>query len=1005
MTADSGGASWGDLAAWVANEMGVPAQESPRNTLDDICIRLGRRSEVYASVAKRLANVRASAELGSILDLPWSAVYTTNFDTAIEDHYRDGRMVKPIVYVDARRVMFVTPGTVPIFKIMGCRTAPIDSGGQMALSSADIARKERENHLMFEHLDEFVRATGVLAIGYSFDDGILEKSAEVIRGLASRSRIPIRALFRSDPNDERKRRFGILGIEPIVEPAAEFARRLSEEVDRTVEKTQLVLAFGDRTLSIDAARVTDLLRQFDPVTQLELERKCPPKDFFRGRTSELGPYSNRLEWNRELIRQERAFVTKWVSLDPRPPALIHLYGRPGSGKTVAANAALFSAVREFPSVGLRLGQRAATPDEDSVVAFGKLARSTSEDRRTFLTVLLDDQVRGENARSLINSLQWRGFADVLVISVAYEPIDPDRVREFGIEVCQIRVPDSIEANEIGPFTDYVDQLDPTVRPFRWSRAELESQVSADRTFIELMYRLVDESRKSFQDIARQSVLNLSAGAQAVVRLALLSTLGRTPVPLPVLAKALRCDYGELFTRIDECAQILTVDEVPPTPTVSFFHSRFGELVSQELGGGPTILSALETILGAVNLDSGAEHQFVADLLVGRPGRQERETPVDTIADRQTILNLFQRLESRGMTSLLRHHQGIRLLDDRQYAAALATLDDAISLARMEEPPTERLEIIQTTRADALWKSYEGKELPGLEQSSEVLRIRELLRESRTGTRWNSHSYGVEARVLRDLAGRTEGPKRISLLGEALGVLQEGWEASGNTDAFLTDQMARLADDAGELDDALAESLLKSQGTGFGYFLLYQRAEQSNRIADARRYLEAAVGAKSPCVPAFRASLETELKADNPSYPKAVILSDMIGRACSEHPKRWQLSWLDLVQRATALVGAERGAEVRRLLGEIRRGTPKLISRPYLYFIREGGHRKIFTGRVKEVTYESVGSVYPHNVPNLGLDLFFNPRRPGSVPLHRGDPVRFTLAFGVHGVTAWDPEPS
>lgn len=42
MTADSGGASWADLAKWVAAEMGVLPQETPKDTLDDLCIRLGR---------------------------------------------------------------------------------------------------------------------------------------------------------------------------------------------------------------------------------------------------------------------------------------------------------------------------------------------------------------------------------------------------------------------------------------------------------------------------------------------------------------------------------------------------------------------------------------------------------------------------------------------------------------------------------------------------------------------------------------------------------------------------------------------------------------------------------------------------------------------------------------------------------------------------------------------------------------------------------------------------
>ena len=1004
MTAEHGGASWAELATWVTSELGVRPRDNPTDTFDELCIKLGRRSEVYPLVATRLARVSASPALKKLLHLPWTAIYTTNYDTAIEDHYRSEGLIRPQVFSDARRVMVVTPGTVPIFKIMGCRTAPVGSGGEMALSSADMTRKERENHLMFEHLDEFVQASAVLAVGYSFRDGILEKSAEVIRSLRVKSRVPIRALFRSEPPPDKIGRYDILGVDPIVLPTDEFAEEIAVRVDCAVEKVELAVIFGDRTLSLDASKLVDILEQFDPVTDAELNHVVREKDFFRGRTSEFVPYAKGIEWDRKLIKRGRSFVAQWSAQDPRPPALIHLTGRPGSGKTVAANAVLYSAIREFPSVGLRIGKRTATPDEDSIVAFGKLVHFLAEDRRAYLTILLDDQVRAENAVNLINSLQWKGLSDILVISTSYDSIDENRAREFGIEVTQLPVPDTVLDAEIGSFVSYVDGLDPSVRPFRWSRAEIESQASSDRSFIELMYRLVDESRRSFQDIARQAVLELGPRARELVELTLLSTLGQTPVPLPILAKALQCDYDELFRRLDECAKLVKYDEIPATPTVAFFHARFGELVAQALGGPPKTLAVLERVLDVVNLESKAEHQFVVDILVGRPGRQERESPIDSILNQGAVLSLFKRLETRGITALLRHHQGIRQLDSHLYPEALHTLEEAILLVQSEEPPTERLEIIQTTRADALWKSIRGKDLPGLDQAPEVVKVRELLREARSGSKWNLHSYGVESKVLQDLASRTTDARRIGLLGEALGVLQEGWEASGRTDAFLTDQIAKLSEEEDELDETRAKELLRGYGTGYGYFLLYQRASRRHQVGDASIFLEAAISAKSPCVPAYRARLEAELGADNPAYSKAVILSDMIGRTCASDPRRWQWSWLDMIQRAAALVGAERGTEVRPLLGEIRRTTPRLTVRPYLYFVRESGHRKEFTGQVKGVTYESVGSIYPHDVPNLGVELFFNPRRPGSVRLRQGDRVKFTLAFGIHGLTAWDPEP-
>src|SRR2546422_93829 len=183
-TKTEGGASWGELAADIARELGSAVQSDPQETFDDLCDYQGRRADVYQAVRRRLSQVRASPALARLLRLPWLAIYTTNYDTAIEDSYRaEGILYPKVVWAPERAIQFGIPGEITLFKLMGCRTVDMLSEGEMVLSSVDRVRHQRERGEMYAHLDALVSARTILAVGYSFEDRLLLDAVRQVRSL------------------------------------------------------------------------------------------------------------------------------------------------------------------------------------------------------------------------------------------------------------------------------------------------------------------------------------------------------------------------------------------------------------------------------------------------------------------------------------------------------------------------------------------------------------------------------------------------------------------------------------------------------------------------------------------------------------------------------------------------------------------------------------------------------------------------------------------------------
>ncbi len=992
--------TWGDLAKYVCEELGEEPEEGVQDTFDELCDYQNRREEVYELVRRRLSKVKADEHLAQILNLPWLGIYTTNYDTAIEDYYRDSGAAHPIVISRGKRtVQFGIPNEILIFKLMGSRTADPGQPGEMVLSTIDRRRHQREQGEMYEHLDALVYAQAILGLGYSFADHLLLEAVQQVRSLRVQRQMPVFALFRPNSRIPMIQRLEKLGVRVIRENFGDFAGSLVRSVGQAAGEELISLRYKGAAIMLKPQSIRDTIHAFDLVGQDETHRPISSEEFLRGDTSRSIAYEKKLHWVRKAISRARLVLDDWFEKGQHPELVINFKGRPGSGRTVASNDLLNYVLTNHACVGLRLAQR--SPRLDDVAATQLMAQvidNVGEAEPPCLAVLTDDHVSLSDVLTFLYEIRATS-GGVIVIRSSRNVLTETSARTEVVDLHEIELPDNVEEEDTISLGEYISGLPSSIRP-RWSGEEIKYAIKQDPSFIESMYRLVDPARRSISDIVLEEHAELSMRARRVVDSLLIPSSVRVDAPLTMLAKLHDLGYAELYSVLEECEKLVRVhDDGVSNPHAGLYHPRVADILLSTPANLREAKESLHKMLEVANLVGGSEHQVVAELLIGKPGE---DPPVESLLEDDEILDLFLSARARGASRLLLHHYGLRLRRAEIFDEATKVLREALDVHEDEYRPSERKEIVETSLAHVQWLKLKHEDPEYLSRDPRLQQIRDDLRRARMRSRWNPHSYDIEARILEDLAVRSERLEGLTLFGEALGILKDGLAASGGTNTRLVERIRDVAEASTGFSESDAEELLRVFQNGYGYFLLFERARQQGKNEAAGGFLLRALRAPVPCPPAIREAIHEELGSGDPDYFRALNRSDTLFDYAGDHPREVSVNWTDQLQRIACLVGSGKGRQATPYILEVRRTAPKNLPQAFPYFLRSGGVRAEFAGLVGAISSSAVGFIKSHSVPGINQDLFFNPSR-GKVPAHfrAGDTVKFNLAIGVYGLTAWD----
>lgn len=680
--------------------------------------------------------------------------------------------------------------------------------------------------------------------------------------------------------------------------------------------------------------------------------------------------------------------------------IVNYSGRPGSGRTVGSNDLLHYAVTNYRCIGLRAPVRC--PRLNSLAAsqlMTYLAESGRSSPVENLVVLTDEHSSLDDVLDFIYGIETGG-AGTIVIRSGEKPLEI-RVNLQSIEVHDIELSDTIPEADVTTLSQYLAALPSDIRPARMTVEDIEIAVKREGSFLELMYSLVDPSRRSIKDIVLDEYAALGSEAKSVMQFLILPSSAGAAMPITLLAKMHGKGIPFLYEVLEECKKLVRIDEDGiQMPYVSLYHRRAAEILLSIPSIQKDMHDVMINMVGRANLRGGSEHQLIADLLVGIPGLG---APVDRLFDQGQVLDVFNAARAHGASRLILHHYGLRLRNMKEYDLAMEVLNEAVEAVEDGSWSTERKEIVLTTLAHMRWIKLKESAPDYDEKDPTIQGIREDLRRARLNVKWNPHSYGIESSILEDIASRTEGKHRLELLGEALGLLHEGLTVAGGGESYLVERIETVLESSKGFGEDDAKDLRAKYGSGHGYYLLYERARSRGDSKKANELLDNALNAKNPCPPALRSAIEIELMdAVDPDYEKAKKYSDALVDFEAANPRTFHLTWIDHLQRLVCLVGSGNGKSAGPEIAEVRRFAPRNIPRPFPYFIRSNGSRKSYSGRIGEISSSTVGTVVDHDVPGLRTPVFFNPSR-GKVPtvFVSGDLVKFYLAFGVLGISAWD----
>lgn len=91
LTANCGGATWSQLITYLRDEFHYQSPlEDNFDIMEDLCNQF-TPIRVYEKIQERLAGVKLKEPAVKLSALPWFSVFTSNYDTALEDALRENQ--------------------------------------------------------------------------------------------------------------------------------------------------------------------------------------------------------------------------------------------------------------------------------------------------------------------------------------------------------------------------------------------------------------------------------------------------------------------------------------------------------------------------------------------------------------------------------------------------------------------------------------------------------------------------------------------------------------------------------------------------------------------------------------------------------------------------------------------------------------------------------------------------------------------------------------------------
>ena len=535
----------------------------PWGAADLICNN-APRPELEVFVRDALEGCSPSEAHRSITNVSWASIYTTNYDTLVEQAYHEKlstrRQEPRPVYQFSTDYNIHNNANVHILKLHGSIDQIHHKENVLVLTTKDVTDTHTVRMTMLSNIPRLLLDYYWLFIGYSFTDGVLRQLLAEVRK-SNRDSMP-RASFALLPKvtDEDRDFFDQYKIQIIPGTMAPFMATLQGHIDREASGKQRIrhipdiVQTGGRDLQFPAATRVAMDDQFEFVGPADPD--YDPATFLYGGEPSWGNLAAAMDFRRDVVMNAIKEQIRGAIREAPLKGLI-ISGAAGSGKStilrrvgheVSTDREQPYAVvllRDFYSAGNRYSE---TWDWRLISDVSKAAENTP------VLVLVDNvEVHHRMVRNLFSDLRSHNVPAVILGAV--RALDWSNIIEDhpmpGFDL--LGVPDDLDGTEVDPFVNYLArmgllQIDQVTTGAYW-RERVKGH--HEHHLLGVMRSLSTKAEENFDQKILSEYGNLpDLGKQAYEVICLVYRFGYV-IPLDLLLIVLNCSAPDFGTDVLE----------------------------------------------------------------------------------------------------------------------------------------------------------------------------------------------------------------------------------------------------------------------------------------------------------------------------------------------------------------------------------------------------------------------------------------------------------------------
>ncbi|NQS89356.1 SIR2 family protein, partial [Patescibacteria group bacterium] len=641
LTAESGGALWSQLVEHLETEFrySSPLQDNFEK-LEDMDLKYGPKS-VYQKIQLRLKGATLVDPIKKLSSLPWFTVFTTNYDTALEDSLGEMQIDFNVRTICTGNEFPVTglQSEILCVKLMGSVDVEYGQPGAMVVDPGDYTVAKEDRIRIFDILANHAAHLSFLFIGYSFDDLLFLDVLRKLNKVLGKTNNIHYAVFKEEPEPEKKYLLNQYGVKIIVCDLKNFSSQLDEKASErsSVDYKHKKIPVGKEVIRVESRAVGSFLSKYEPVFVDKLQEPVDPFFFFKGYTESLNPFLQKWHFERRDSKKIVDIVTKNKNEQTN---IIYVEGSPGSGRTFIILSSVCGLITEHMSLAIRISPQKNNPIPDNVELeefLQELRRVSAEAFPSFPTnIIFWSETPLENVT--IAEVGKLGKKSDVPISLICEDtkIPPEERKKFP-ECKNFHIDANVTlSGEIKKeLQSYLLDVIKQIRSEEISTEKVEEVILSEKQFLPIMYRTIDPSQRSINQIIEDDFTKIeNENVKRYIEICSIATFFGRDIPLFLLRKTYNSVTGQdaSITDVFDIAKQEGKDFVKVTENVykeSFF-SIFHDVVAEHLihiSDNNKLEDILIRIAENIDLKSRLEASFIGNMLIANVVNRPTHKPL------------------------------------------------------------------------------------------------------------------------------------------------------------------------------------------------------------------------------------------------------------------------------------------------------------------------------------------------------------------------------------------